>query len=107
MSLPTALTWALKEWAIVCDALKDRRQMILLRKGGIYESAGEFELEHREFLLFPTYVHQKREMIKPAALGGFEQKREEPSEIVITSASVVTDIIQLRSRDQMNAIDNE
>ena len=67
MSWPNELNVALKEWATVCAALGDGRQMILLRKGGIYESAGEFEIEHRQFLLFPTYLHQNAEMLKPAA----------------------------------------
>jgi hypothetical protein len=52
------LSIALKEWATLCRALETGRQIILLRKGGIYESAGEFEVEHRRFLLFPTYLHQ-------------------------------------------------
>jgi len=44
--------------AVVCSALEAGRQIILLRKGGIYESAGEFEIEHRQFLFFPTFLHQ-------------------------------------------------
>src|SRR6476469_947176 len=58
MALPNPLAIALKEWATVCHALETGRQMLLLRKGGIYEAAGEFELENPQFLLFPTYLHQ-------------------------------------------------
>ena len=63
MAWPTSLQVGLKEWAVVCGALASGRQMVLLRKGGIYEAAGEFEVEHREFLLFPTYLHQNPQMI--------------------------------------------
>jgi hypothetical protein len=50
---------ALKEWAIVCQALEDGRQTLLIRKGGIQEIKDGFEVTHRNFWLFPTYVHQK------------------------------------------------
>ena len=77
MAWPTSLQVALKEWATVCRALESGRQIILLRKGGIYEAAGEFEVEHREFLLFPTYVHQNLKMLKPSEHEGFEPRSEE------------------------------
>src|SRR2546427_12451832 len=110
MAWPTSLQVALKEWATVCRALEHGRQMILLRKGGIYESAGEFEVEHREFLLFPTYLHQNAAMLKPDALkpeASLEKRDSEPSEVVIMTMATVTDIVQLQSRQQMDAIDNE
>jgi hypothetical protein len=51
---------AFKEWAGVCDALCEGRQVVILRKGGVSESAGagEFVPEHSEFWLYPTWVHQ-------------------------------------------------
>ncbi len=107
MAWPTSLQVALKEWAVVCRALESGRQMLLLRKGGIYEAAGEFEVEHREFLLFPTYLHQNLNMLKPAEHEGFEAKTAEPQEIAVSAAAVVSDIMQLQSRGQMNAIDDE
>jgi hypothetical protein len=107
MAWPTSLSIALKEWASVCNALESGRQMILLRKGGIYEAAGEFELENPQFLLFPTYLHQNLKMLKPEAHEGFEAVGAEPSEVRISVAGVVSDIIQLRSRAQMDAIEDE
>ena len=107
MAWPTSLQIALKEWASVCQALESGRLMILLRKGGIYEAAGEFELENPQFLLFPTYLHQNLNMLKPEAHSGFEQMSAEPSEVRLAAAGVVSDIIQLKSRGQMDAIDAE
>lgn len=92
---------------MVCRALEAGRQLLLLRKGGIYEAAGEFEVEQRAFLLFPTYLHQKLDMLKPDARAGFEPRSAEPSEIVLASAAVVTDIVQLDSRQQMERIEDE
>lgn len=56
---------ALKEWAIVCKALEEGRQVLLLRKGGIMEYKQGFEIKHNKFLLFPTFEHQSKEYIQP------------------------------------------
>lgn len=50
---------ALKEWAVVCAALRTGRQRVLLRKGGIREAdpGRGFAVEHRAFVLLPTYFH--------------------------------------------------
>ena len=107
MAWPTSLQVALKEWHTVCRALESGRQMLLLRKGGISESAGEFQVEHREFLLFPTFLHQNLNMLKSTDHADYTPLNEEPGELAIASAGVVTDIIQLKSREQMNAVDDE
>jgi hypothetical protein len=107
MFLLDPLRVGLKEWAAVCDALENGRQMLLLRKGGIYEAAGEFEVEHRQFLLFPTYLHQDLKMLKPQAHGNFESRAAEPAQVRLSSAGEVTDIIQLSARRQMDVIDDQ
>jgi hypothetical protein len=65
---PDMLGHAFKEWAVVCQALGDGRQALIIRKGGIAEVGGAFTPEHRRFWLYPTYVHQQRDGIKPEAL---------------------------------------
>ena len=107
MAWPGSLSIALKEWAVVCAALETGRQIVLLRKGGIYEAAGEFELENPQFLLFPTYLHQNIAMLKPQAHAGVEPRSAEPGEIRISAAGVVSDIVPLRERSQIDAIDDE
>jgi len=107
MPVPAKLQIALKEWASVCNALETGRQIILLRKGGIYEAAGEFELENPQFLLFPTYLHQNLNMLKPEAHAGFENAGAEPAQIRISALAVVDQIIELKSRGQMDALDSE
>lgn len=52
---------AFKEWAVVVDALGQGRQILIFRKGGISEGPSGFEIEEREFFLFPTYEHQNKE----------------------------------------------
>src|SRR5947207_10920342 len=101
------LNVALKEWASVCHALETGRQIMLLRKGGIYESAGEFELEHREFIFFPTYLHQNLRMLKPEAQEGFTPHAAEPQTVTLSLAGRVTDIAPVSSRAQMDRLDAE
>jgi hypothetical protein len=103
--LPASLSTALKEWSVVCSALETGRQLILLRKGGIVEAIGGFELEQSQFLLFPTYLHQNVQMLKPDAQAGVTPRDTEPEEITIRSAAEVTDIIRLSERSQMDALD--
>ncbi len=64
---------ALKEWAVICHALATGKQAVILRKGGIEETSGEFKLEHSRFWLYPTYVHQQSSGIKPDAAPLLEQ----------------------------------
>jgi hypothetical protein len=104
MNLSPNLNVALKEWAVVCSALEAGRQIILLRKGGIYESAGEFEIEHRQFLFFPTFLHQNSAMLKSADI---TPVAEEPPQLEISAAGIITDIIQMPSRTAMDALDDQ
>src|SRR4051794_17307059 len=108
MAWPTSLNIALKEWDVVCRALASARQIILLRKGGISEAGGgEFRVENNEFLFFPTFLHQNKQMLKPADQAEYAALNEDPAEVAIASAGVVTDVIPLKSREQMNRIDDE
>ena len=105
--LPDRLNTALKEWDIVCKALQSGRQIVLLRKGGIVEAIGGFELEQKQFLLFPTFLHQNAEMVKPSDRAGLIKLDEEPTNIRISAAAEVTDILQLTDRGQMDALVGE
>lgn len=55
---------ALKEWAVVCKALEDGRQVLLFRKGGIMEYRQGFQMRHNTFFLYPTFEHQSRDFIQ-------------------------------------------
>ena len=62
--LPDHCQTALKEWAITCQALARGGQILLLRKGGIHEDGKDFRVIHPEFLLYPTYEHQREDLLK-------------------------------------------
>ena len=56
---------ALKEWATVVKALEQGTQTVILRKGGILETASGFNIESKKFFLFPTWEHQETRYVKP------------------------------------------
>ena len=71
---------ALKEWAVVCRALEEGRQVVLLRKGGIQEYRQGFEVKHDRFLLFPTFEHQSRDHLQPDYAGMLDEVlKEQPA----------------------------
>ena len=63
---------AFKEWAVVIDALGRGEQIIILRKGGIHEGKGGFQMDQADFWLFPTLFHQQGESVNPKAAKRFE-----------------------------------
>jgi hypothetical protein len=63
--LPDQCQIALKEWVVTVRALAQGQQILLLRKGGIHEESKDFRVIHPQFLLYPTYEHQRQELLKP------------------------------------------
>jgi len=53
-----------KEWALVCEALGEGRQSVLLRKGGLAEGRAGFGFRHSEFFLFPTFFHEQIDKVR-------------------------------------------
>ncbi len=56
-----------KEWTLVCSALGQGAQSIIIRKGGIAEGRAGFRFQHDEFLLFPTLFHEQVAKLKVPA----------------------------------------
>ena len=50
---------------MVVEALGTGAQILLLRKGGIKDPGGAFRVQHREFLLYPTWEHQEESLVRP------------------------------------------
>jgi hypothetical protein len=56
---PNAERVALKEWAVLVDAMARGNLIAMIRKGGIRENRAGFDVRHDRFLLYPTYFHEK------------------------------------------------
>ena len=73
----SGLRYAFKEWAVICRALAEGRQSLILRKGGIAEEGGRFQVEHTRFWLYPTYAHQQKAGVTAEAAPLLEQAEAE------------------------------
>src|SRR5215207_6034884 len=50
---------ALKEWAVLVDAMARGELVAMVRKGGIREQRAGFNVRHDRFLFYPTFCHEK------------------------------------------------
>ncbi len=55
---------AFKEWAVTVRALAEGEQLLTLRKGGIREPDKHFNLEYDQFFLYPTFDHQRSDLVR-------------------------------------------
>nr|WP_206529579.1 DUF1802 family protein [Brevibacillus sp. SYP-B805] len=101
-------TLALKEWAVAVKALGEGKQIITVRKGGLYEETREFRLENDTFYLYPTYEHQKPEMVKEeyhpmleATLAGWSPEK---TTVEIGYFAHITDDIELMDEAKLRAL---
>jgi hypothetical protein len=99
---------ALKEWAVVIDALEAGEQIVVMRKGGIIEETRDFQLESNAFFLFPTYEHQRTELLKDAyqpSLDEILKATEANTDIVVLTsyAEVVADL-EVNSHEELNRL---
>ena len=111
-NLPASLDTALKEWAVAVRALREGRQVILLRKGGIREAEGEFVVEAREVLLFPTFEHQMEQpgTLQPCYSAWLEEeqaRRPSGENARIEAAARITDILVVTNFDALLKLGNQ
>jgi hypothetical protein len=99
---------ALKEWAVTVQALARGEQILLLRKGGIHESSKDFRVLHPEFLLYPTYEHQKAELLQPAyqpALEALLEQARDPGEITFTHFARMEEAVELSDQGKVDDLE--
>ena len=95
-----------KEWALVCQALGEGRQRVIVRKGGIAEGRDGFAFRYPEFFLFPTFFHEQlsRVRLSNAVLP------EPPNDIAIQflvrvkEARVMTDWEEVRALEPLHIL---
>ncbi len=100
------LSHALKEWAVAVEALQKGKTIILLRKGGIKEVKKGFQVKYPKFWLYPTYEHQKPELLKPeyAAKVTPVESGWHPAKITISVCGEITKVIPLQDRAKVEAL---
>ena len=89
---------ALKEWSIICKAMEEGKQTILLRKGGILEYKKGFEISQKLFLLYPTLEHQTAEYLQSNYLQEYELRlKRNSSEIVQDKVNTIRIIARIEA----------
>ena len=107
MMHPDTATLALKEWAVAVKALAEGAQFLALRKGGIHREDRDFRIVHPQFLLFPTFEHQKAELLKPGYHGDLRdtlQERGAPAQVTISYWTEVTAKFELRDESALDRL---
>lgn len=94
---------AFKEWEVVCAALEEGRQNLILRKGGIHEGREGFSFAHEEFLLFPTRFHAQGDFVTVQGVVA-QPEWQIGDEVVITSKVKVTKAVTLTDWDEVVAL---
>jgi hypothetical protein len=103
--MPRSSRSALKEWAAIESALATGRLTLLVRKGGIYEKRGGFEVEHRDFWIFPTGWHQNESELTPAFLEHLDDTpRFQPDEIALRVHCEVVDALRMERLDAVRRL---
>lgn len=98
---------ALKEWAVTVAALAAGDQVLIVRKGGIGEK--RFELPHPRFYLFPTYAHQRPDLVKPPARERFGDplaRREDPEHLPLAVYAELRAAHPIADPEALAAIDH-
>ena len=98
---------ALKEWATVVTALENGEQTVILRKGGILETASGFKIEAKKFLLFPTFEHQEGKNLKPKFhnyLDLVKQNRPQNQHNKITSYAEALEEVDITAREKIQEL---
>ena len=93
---------ALKEWSIVCRALEEGKQSILLRKGGILEYKEGFEISQKIFLVYPTLEHQSKEYLQQDYLQEFELLLEKNDLNCEDKTNTITILAQIEGIHEFN-----
>jgi hypothetical protein len=99
--------YALKEWAVIVKALEKGEQTVILRKGGILETASGFKIESKRFALFPTFEHQDVKNLKPKFHNYLEDVKQDSPQNQhnkITSYAEVIDEKDIESEETINAL---
>lgn len=97
---------ALKEWATAVQALEAGKIIMLLRKGGIHERNGRFQVAHDEVLLYPTYEHQQAFLLKPEYAADVHSVTSgwHPETVRISSWAKITDILPVSDENIVNEL---
>ncbi|MDR6879208.1 DUF1802 family protein [Bacillus sp. 3255] len=99
---------ALKEWASAIRALEEGTQIFIMRKGGIVEETRDFHVVSGDFYLYPTYEHQRKELLKEDYRGVIDDTligwSPQDEQVRITSYARMVEDIEISDQEQLNKL---
>ena len=100
------LSHAFKEWAVAVEALEAGKTILLLRKGGIRETAGKFQVQHTQVWLYPTYEHQKPHLLKPEYANKVKivESGWHPETVRIGSLAHIAQVLEISQPEQVSRL---
>ena len=84
---------ALKEWAVLVDAMARGEMIAMVRKGGIREQRAGFSVRHDRFLFYPTYFHEKANELSPRFVDRLESSHARRPAVGFIHVEHVADVI--------------
>lgn len=101
---------ALKEWAVLVDAMLRGELIAMVRKGGIREQRAGFSVRHDRFFLYPTFFHEKGNELAPryaASLETSHARKPDAGTIRIEAVADVVGVWPVNELETLRAIDGE
>jgi hypothetical protein len=98
MSVP-----AFKEWAVIVRALLEGEQILDVRKGGLREDGRQFAVRADRCWLYPTYEHQKPDLLKPAYRRWVSdtERASDPGQVEISGWADVAGVVTITEPDEL------
>lgn len=101
---------ALKEWAVLVEAMARGDIIAMVRKGGIREQRAGFSVRHERFVLYPTFFHEKAHELAPRfrdRLASADRMRPDDGEIRIAHVADVVGVWTVTDLERLRAIEAE
>lgn len=101
---------ALKEWAVLVDAMARGDIIAMVRKGGIREQRAGFAVRHERFLLYPTFFHESAAEVAPRfarSLASSHAARPPDGTIRLAHVAEVAGVWHVRELERLRGIADE
>lgn len=101
----SAVRTALKEWAVLTEAMADGSIIAMVRKGGIREQRAGFSVRHDRFLLYPTFFHEKRAELAERFHGRLDAAHRRRPDAGLVRIELVCDVVGLWRVNELRLLD--
>jgi hypothetical protein len=101
---------ALKEWAVLCDAMARGDIIAMVRKGGVREQRAGFAVRHDRFVFYPTFFHERDGELAPRFRDTLAISQAAQPRTGLVRLSLVADVAavwHIRDLEALRAIESD